>query len=88
MGIAEMVRALAEGRSQPMPPDFLLHLNELTLLIQRAGREGVTVKPATGFAPLVPMGDVVANPRDYRASYRARIVERALDGLVEALHKR
>ena len=40
MGIAEMVRAIREGRPQPMPPDFLMHLNELTLLIHRAGARG------------------------------------------------
>jgi hypothetical protein len=45
LGIAEMVRAIREGRPQPMPPDFLIHLNELTLLIQRSGPEGVTTKP-------------------------------------------
>lgn len=88
LGIAEMVRALGEGQPQPMPPDFLLHLNELTLLIQRAGREGVSRKPVTRFEPIGPMPEVVANSRDYHASYRPRIVERALDGLVEALHKR
>jgi hypothetical protein len=83
-----MVRALRAGRPQPMPPDFLLHLNELTLLIQRAGRAGISRTPTTSFAPIAPMPDVVADPRDYRASHRPRLVERALDGLVEALHKR
>ena len=28
-----------------MPPDFLIHLNELTLLIQRSGSEGMAMRP-------------------------------------------
>jgi predicted dehydrogenase len=88
LGIAEMVRAMREGRPQPMPPDFLLHLNELTLMIQRAGPAGITQRPTTSFAPIAPLPDVVASPRDYHASYRPRVVEGALDGIVAALHRR
>jgi predicted dehydrogenase len=88
LGIAEMVRAIREGRPQPMPPDFLIHLNELTLLIQRSGSECITTKPTTSFKPIEPLPDVVDSPRDYRTSYRPRIFERALGGIVEALHQR
>ena len=87
LGIAEMVRAIHEGRKQPMPPDFLMHLNELTLLIHRSGPEGVTTRPTTSFAPIEPLPDVSDNPLDYRALYRPRILERALGGVVETLHK-
>ena len=55
LGIAEMVRALREGRPQPMPPDFLLHLNELTLLIQRAGPGASATTPTTSFEPIAPL---------------------------------
>jgi predicted dehydrogenase len=88
LGIAEMVRAIGEGRPQPMPPDFLIHLNELTLLIQRSGPESITTIPKTSFAPIEPLADVVDSPRDYRTSYRPRIFERALVGIVETLHQR
>jgi predicted dehydrogenase len=87
LGIAEMVRALGEGRPQPMPPDFLLHLNELTLLIQRAGPNGVAMRPQTTFRAIEPLPDVANSSRDYRAGYRARFFERALGGIVETLHK-
>jgi predicted dehydrogenase len=87
LGIAEMVRAIREGRPQPMPPDFLIHLNELTLLIQRSGPGGITTKPTTSFEPIEPLPDVVDSPHDYRASYRPRISERVLGGIVETLHK-
>jgi predicted dehydrogenase len=88
LGIAEMVRALRAGRRQPMPPDFHLHLNELTLLIHRSGPAGITAKPTTSFEPLELLPDVVDNSRDYRASYRPRVSERMLVGVVEALHRR
>lgn len=88
LGIAEMVRAIREGRPQPMSPDFLMHLNELTLLIHRAGPAGIATKPTTSFKPMEPLPDVAASARDYRAGYRPRLFERVLAGIVEALHKR
>jgi predicted dehydrogenase len=88
LGIAEMVRAMKEGQSQPMPPDFLLHLNELTLLIQGAGPAGVAKKPLTSFAKIEPPSDVMDSPRDYRATYRPRFFERILCNIVESLHRR
>jgi predicted dehydrogenase len=86
-GISEMARALSEGRPQPMAPDFLMHLNELTLLIQRAGPEGATIRPTTSFAPLAPPADVAASSRNYRTSYRPRFLEKLMSGAVETLHK-
>jgi predicted dehydrogenase len=87
LGIAEMARALREGRSQPMPPDFLIHINELTLLIHRSGPDGITTKPETSFKPIEPLPDVAASSRDYCASYRPFITERLFAGIVEALHR-
>ena len=88
LGIAEMVRAIGERRPQPMPPDFLVHLNELTLLIHRSGTEGITTKPTTSFRPIKPLPIMAGSPRDYHVSYRPTISEKALAGLVEALHRR
>lgn len=88
LGIAEMGRAIAEGRDQPMSPDFLMHLNELTLLVQKSGPTGATVRPATTFTPLAAFEDIQAAPLDYRASYRPRLLERATAGLVARLHRR
>ena len=88
LGIAEMVKAMREGSSQPMPPDFLLHLNELTLLIQGAGTAGVATKPSTSFNRFEPMSDVISSPRDYRRNYRPRYLERTLHSVVEMLHRR
>lgn len=88
LGIAEMVRAIRDQRPQPMPPDFMAHLNELTLLIAGAGPGGVATRPTTSFRPLEPLPDVAGSPLDYRQLYRGRILERALPGMVEKLHRR
>jgi len=88
LGIAEMIRAIREGRPQPLPPDFLMHINELTLLIQRAGPEGIATAPTTSFQPIEPLPEVANGPRNYLSSYRVRLSERMLAGIVETLHKR
>ncbi len=88
LGIAEMVRALREQRPQPMPPDFMIHLNELTLLIQRSGPAGVAVRPQTDFKPLEPPAEVQTNPRNYRSSYSPRMMEALMGAVVDTLHRR
>lgn len=88
LGIAEMGKAIAEGRSQPMPPDFLMHLNEITLLVQAAGSEGRTVKPETSFTPLPIFDDIAGAPNDYRSAHRPRLFERAAAGVVSRLQRR
>jgi predicted dehydrogenase len=88
LGVAEMVRALREDRPQPETPEFLAHINELTLLIQRAGPAGLATTPVTSFQPIEPLPDVAENPINYRASYRLRLFEKAFGGIVDALHTR
>jgi len=55
LGIAEMAKDIAGGRQQFLTPDFLLHVNELTLLIQGAGPKGLACEPSTTFEPLGPL---------------------------------
>lgn len=88
LGVAEMVRAIGEKRQQPLPPDFLMHLNELTLMIQRAGPGGIAMRPATSFEPLRSLPDTIVPPQDYRTGYRPRFLERTLGIVVDALHGR
>lgn len=52
VGVAEMAREIAEGRPQYLTPNFLMHLNELTLLVQAAGPTGIAVRPLTTFERL------------------------------------
>jgi predicted dehydrogenase len=86
IGIAEMSRAITEKRPQPMSPDFLMHVNELTLLIQRAGPNGVTTTPVTTFAPFAPLPEVDQARVNFRTSYRPRLMERMLGKIAERLN--
>ncbi len=87
LGIAEMVLALREGRPQPLSADFLLHLNELTLLIQGAGN-GAATTPTTSFVPLDRGPETTGDPGNYRTGYRARVLEKASASLIQSLHRR
>lgn len=87
LGVFEMGQAIAAGRPQPMPPDFLLHLNELAILVQGAGPDGRCATPTTSFAPLSLPADVRADRRDHLADYRPRPLERAMAGLVGRLQR-
>jgi predicted dehydrogenase len=88
LGIAEMVRAMGEGRPQPMSPEFLTHITELTLMIQRSGASGIATTPTTSFEPMEPLPDVAGGSHNYRTAYRPRVFERVFTGIVESLHKR
>lgn len=80
VGVAEMAREIGEGEPQYLSPEFLLHLNELTLMIQGAGAEGIAVAPTTTFEPLgqIP-GTQMAQPILRRV--RPRLLERVVSRL-------
>ncbi|MBH0113975.1 Gfo/Idh/MocA family oxidoreductase [Novosphingobium sp. YJ-S2-02] len=82
IGLAEMNRALQAGSPQPLPADFLLHLNELTLLVQRAGPQGIALQPQTTFVPLEPPADLLAGGHDYRTRYRPHRLEQLAERLM------
>ncbi len=77
IGLAEMALEIREERPQYLSPDFLLHLNELTLLVQGAGPDGLAVKPTTTFTPLGPIPGTVPAPRARRTA-GPRLLERLL----------
>lgn len=52
VGVAEMAREIKNEEPQYLSPDFVLHINELTLLTQAAGPDGIAVKPTTTFKRL------------------------------------
>jgi predicted dehydrogenase len=80
VGIAEMAREIREERPPYLSPEFLLHLNELTLLTQSAGSAGIAVSPSTTFEPLGP----IPNTHDAGPNLR-RIRPRPLERLVSRL---
>lgn len=58
IGIAEMAQSIRLNKQPFLSPDFLLHVNELTLIIQNAGPKGVATKPSTSFETL---GEIPGN---------------------------
>src|SRR6185369_16458799 len=54
-GLAEMAQAIEAGRAPWLTPEFVLHVTELTLAMQRAGPAGVSRRLETSFAPLKPL---------------------------------
>lgn len=52
VGITEMIRELEQDAEQFYSPDFIKHINELTLLVSGAGDSGSSVKPKTSFKPV------------------------------------
>jgi predicted dehydrogenase len=79
-GIAEMAQELKAGRPQYLSPDFIMHVNELTLLTQGAGPNGLAVRPSTSFAPLGPIPGSQATVSDYRTATRPGLLERLVPG--------
>lgn len=54
-GIVDLAEAIREGRQPRLTPEFCLHVNEVTLAIQRPGSMGVPFMPTTTFDPIEPM---------------------------------
>lgn len=58
LGIALVAEAIRAGRPSPIPADFILHVTELTLVLQRAGTGGAAHRMETSFAALAPLPQI------------------------------
>ena len=86
LGVAATARSLRDGTPCPIPADFILHVTELTLLVQGAGPDGGATPLTTSFVPLSPIPEAAAAP-DYRAAYRPNFLERRMDRTLDRLHQ-
>lgn len=87
LGVAETARAIREGKPCPIPPDFILHVNELTLAIQRAGTEQSNLRLTTSFTPLSPTTEVLADSRNFKTEAGAGWIARRTEALIDRLHR-
>jgi predicted dehydrogenase len=71
IGVALVADAIRSGQPSPIPPDFILHVTELTLAIQAAGTEGAAHRMETTFAPMEPLPETLAAP-DYAKMARRK----------------
>ncbi len=87
LGVAETARALRAGEPCPIPADFILHITELTLAVQRAGTAGSPVKLTTDFKPLQPMPSTLASNRNYKDTHKPGFLARSMESVIDRLHK-
>ena len=87
VGLAEMADAIAVGRPCFPPPDFILHVTELTLNIQRAGTESRTHRMATDFSPLSPRPETVSSGIDYGRRRPPSAISRLINGVLDRMHR-
>jgi predicted dehydrogenase len=85
LGVAELAEAIDRDRPAFPPPDFILHIAELTFAIQGAGVAGGSIPMTTSFAPLQPRPETLAAPRLSPAA--APAWRRWLGDRLAALHK-
>lgn len=76
-GISEMAREIREDQDQYLAPEFLIHVNELTLMTQNAGWPGTATVPTTTFAPLGPIPGT-DRPAALADDRRPRLLERLM----------
>ncbi len=87
IGIAELADAIRTGRPSFPPPDFTLHLTELTIAIQGAGTEGSAVKLRTSFDPIEPRPEALSSTQDYTAARTTGVLGGLVDRWLIRMHK-
>jgi len=86
LGPAALAHAIETGTANPLPPDFCMHVNELTLAMHRAGTEGHPIRLETTCAPLPP--EPYAAAADRSGAYPGeRWLDRAAARLIARLHR-
>jgi predicted dehydrogenase len=85
-GVAEMAHAIQGGRPCLLPAEFVLHVNELTLAIQNAGKAGAPYRVTTSFEPLSPMQSTLESERTYGET-KAGLIGSMIEKLIARLHK-
>lgn len=85
-GVAEMADAIEGKRRCLLPPEFVLHVAELTLAIQGARSTGAPYLLTTSFEPLSPMPATSAVNRTY-GQETPGVLTRVTEGFIARLHK-
>lgn len=87
IGIAELGRAVAEGRPQFPGHDFTLHLTELTLAIQAAGADGARKQLSTRFDAAQVQTHLRDTGPDYKLYAKHGWLARKAEALLDRMHK-
>jgi predicted dehydrogenase len=87
VGIAELADAIKTGRPSFPPPEFTLHLTELTLAIQGAGVHSSTVRLKTTFRPIEPRPETLLSRENYVKASEPGPLGRMIDRWLLRLHQ-
>jgi predicted dehydrogenase len=87
LGPALVASAIAEGRPPPLSPEFILHVTELTLAIQRAGTTGAPHRLSAGFPPMRPLDGALRPMEDWRRTHRPGLLDRLSRDIIDRLHQ-
>jgi predicted dehydrogenase len=87
LGVALTISAIVNGKSQPLPSDFILHVTELTLAIQLAGSNGSALTPSNSFKPLAPLEDPIRPLEDWRKSHSPSFLHSVFKKIISRLHR-
>ncbi|MEE9344789.1 MAG: Gfo/Idh/MocA family oxidoreductase [Methylococcales bacterium] len=87
LGVVEMAEAIAENRSCLLPPDFIVHVTELTLAISNAGTNSQPQTIKTTFKPLSPKRATLESKHHYGITDQSGVVTTLIEKLIERAHK-
>ena len=76
-----------DARPSFPPPDFTLHLTELTLAIQGAGVSGSAVTLKTTFKPISPRPETLQSRENYAKANEPGLLGRMIDRRLLGMHK-
>lgn len=86
LGPALMARAIQAGDPPPLPPDFIMHVNELTMAMHRAGVTGQPIALQTTCTP-PPLERFATEASRSRAYPAPGALARLADGVIARLHR-
>jgi predicted dehydrogenase len=87
LGVVEMAESIEENRKCLLPPDFVIHVTELTHAISNAGISGEPYKVKTTFEPLSPKQFTLKSDRTYGVAKRRGPLTAVTDRFIARLHK-
>jgi predicted dehydrogenase len=87
VGIAELADAIQTDRPSFPPPDFTLHLTELTLAIQGAGVSSAAVPLKTTFRPISPRPETLQSRENYAKANAPGPLSRMADRWLLGMHQ-
>ena len=86
LGPSLLAHAIDRGSRSPLPPDFVMHVNELTMAMHRAGVEGHPIKLKTT-CDVLPLESFAIQCDRSHAYPRPNLISRLAEGMIARLHR-